>query len=182
MSKRILYFIKSNWLFCIVFTCFFSVIIWYLYTTQAAQAETMFSALTAFGTCSVVILSVFPIKIADNVTGILVQKNDQMYIKLTNKSSYTVYLGYDKILYGTKKLPIIYGYCVEKSGNIRNLVYPAQVLQNDNQKQAELSCVTLCLPIAAKRDFTLPLDGLKNVQVKEIVLYTSNGQAVHIRT
>ncbi len=181
MLKRVFSFIGFNWLFCLVGASFLIAIIWYLLVAEPVQANVIFGGLTALGTCSVVILSVFPIKKVDNVTGKLVKEKDRIYIKLFNNSAYTVYLGYDKILYGTKRLPIVYGHYIDESGEKKELVYPGPAQKDDNQAQAELACVSLCLAIAAKNEFTLPLDNLNGVQVKDIVLYTSNGQTIHIK-
>ena len=177
MIKRVFYFLFRNWLF---FLIAFGFAISLTIYAKTLKIENILEALTAFGTCSVVILSVFPIRNVDNLTGKLIVDNDRMYIELKNNSLHTVYLGNDKILYGTKRLPIVYGYYKDISDKKKDLVYPAQVLTQDNQEQAELSCVTFCMAIAPKGIYQLHVDNLKGISIKELVLYTSNGQKVNI--
>lgn len=177
MIKRVFYFLFRNWLF---FLIAFGFAISLTIYAKTLKIENILEALTAFGTCSVVILSVFPIRNVDNVTGKLIVDNERVYIELKNNSLHTVYLGNDKILYGTKRLPIVYGYYKDISDKKKDLVYPAQVLTQDNQEQAELGCVTLCMAIAPRGTYQIPVDNFKGSSIKELVLYTSNGQKVNV--
>lgn len=177
MIKRFLYFLYRNSLFFLVT---FGFVVSLAIYAKKVNGETIWEALTAFGTCSVVILSIFPIRNVDNVTGKLIVDGNEVYIELKNNSLHTVYLGNDKILYGTKKLPIVYGYCKDFSDKTKDLVYPAKVLTQDNQPQAELGCVTLCMAIAPRGTYQISVDNLKGLSIKELVLYTSNGQKVNV--
>ena len=83
--------------FCVLLLCV--IIAWILHVRYGDMGELgMFvvTAMTALGTCGVIILSLFPYVPRDKLEATLCIRKKKMCIMIRNKGNHTVYLGSDK--------------------------------------------------------------------------------------